>query len=333
MFDRMIGDTGWRLDTTQDVSLRLLRAGAWLTPAIGFRQTNYRVDATPDTPERTYSRSLPITSIDSGLRFERMSGPSRNRVQTIEPRLLLVHIPYEEQSELPVFDTIVPDFNLIQLFNKYQFTGPDRIADTDRVSFGLTTRLLDAANGRELLSATIGQTRYRDPRRIMLPDEDPIESTRSNYVGELGISLSERWDLELGHQRNGDTGDTVRARTRLVFSPTAEHLFGIGYRKRAGLLEQGDFSMVWPIRDRWRLIGQYSYSFLDEKALERFAGIEYEACCWRLQLTTRRYIVRSTGQTENTISIKFELKGLANSRESPDELLQRGILGGGNVYR
>jgi LPS-assembly protein len=91
--------------------------------------------------------------------------------------------------------------------------------------------------------------------------------------------------------------------------------------------------MVWPIRDRWRLIGQYSYSFLDEKPLERFAGIEYEACCWRLQVTTRRYIVRSTGQTDNSISIGFELKGLANSRESPDELLQRGILGSSNVYR
>jgi len=328
MFDRPIGDTGWRFDSKQELALRFGNAGAWLTPAVGYRQTNYRVDPVPGTPERNYSRGLPVTSIDSGLRFERTLGKERAWIQTLEPRVLYVRVPYENQDELPVFDTIVPDFNLVQLFSKQVFVGPDRIADTNRVSAGMTMRLIDGMSGRERITATIGQTRYRDPRRVTLPEESRIDSTRSNYVAEFAISLSERWNLDLGFQQNADTGETVRARTRLEFRPTPEHLFRVGYRKREDLLEQGDFSMVWPIRDRWRLIGQYSYSLLEKKALERFAGIEYEACCWRLQMTTRRYIVRSTGQTDSTISIKFELKGLANSRSTPEELLGRGILGG-----
>jgi LPS-assembly protein len=85
--------------------------------------------------------------------------------------------------------------------------------------------------------------------------------------------------------------------------------------------------MVWPVGNRWRVIGQYSYSLLEKEPLERLAGIEYEACCWRLRLTSRRYIVRSTGETDDTISIEFELKGLARRGATPEELLGRGILG------
>ena len=95
---------------------------------------------------------------------------------------------------------------------------------------------------------------------------------------------------------------------------------------RQDLLEQGDLSMIWPIGNRWRLIGQYSYSLLENKPLERFAGLEYEACCWRFRLTSRHYIVRSTGETDESISIQLELKGLSQRSATPEELLGRGIL-------
>ena len=85
-------------------------------------------------------------------------------------------------------------------------------------------------------------------------------------------------------------------------------------------------AQTFPARHSWRLIGQYSYSLLEEKPLERFAGIEYEACCWRIRLTSRHYIVRSTGDTDETISIQLELKGLSQRSATPEELLGRGIL-------
>jgi LPS-assembly protein len=241
--------------------------------------------------------------------------------------LLYVRIPYEDQTALPVFDTVLPDFNLVQLFSKYQFVGGDRIADTDRVSFGITTRLIESASGRERVSATLGQSRFRDPRRVMLPDETAIDSTRSNYIARLDIGLSAKWNLDLGYQWNGQTGQTVRSETRFEFRPMDDRILGVGYRQRKGLLEQGDLSLVWPVGARWRVIGQYSYSLLEKKPLEQLAGVEYEACCWRFRITNRRFIVRSTGQTDNSISIELELKGLARNRATPEELLGRGILG------
>ena len=104
-------------------------------------------------------------------------------------------MPFEDQSALPVFDTIMPDFNLIQLFRKYQFVGPDRISDTDQLSFGVTTRLIDGNTGRERLSATLGQTRYLSPQRVSLPDQAPNESSASDYVAEVAMNLSTAWAL------------------------------------------------------------------------------------------------------------------------------------------
>lgn len=326
-FDRTVGATGWRFDSTQELSLRFAGAGSYITPAVGYRHTRYRIDSQPGSAARTPSRNLPVASLDAGLRFERSVGQSSTWMQTIEPRLLYVRIPYEDQSDLPVFDTILPDFNLVQLFGKYEFTGPDRIADSNQLSFGLTTRLIETESGSERLSATLGQTRYRNPRRVMLPYETVIESTRSNYIAELGVGLSDKWNLDVGLQWNGETEDTVRSETRFEFRPEADRLFAIAYRQREALLEQGDISMIWPVTERWRLIGQYSYSLLEKKPLERLAGFEYEACCWRFRVTGRRYIVRSTGETDSTVSIQFELKGLTRGRASPEELLGRGILG------
>ncbi len=333
-FDRNVGATGWRLDSTQEVSLRFSRAGMFLTPAIALRQTNYWIDDPVPGEDDTLTRGLPIGSLDMGMTFERNTTRGRREwVQTLEPRLLYVRVPFEDQSTLPVFDTILPDFNLIQLFRKYQFVGPDRVADTDQLSFGVTTRLIDAADGRERLTATLGQTRYLNPQLVTLPGTSPTDTEASDYVAEVGIGVRDSWALDLGYQWNSETSSTARTETRLEFRPQDDRLFGIGYRYRRDALEQGDVSLVWPLAQRWRIIGRYSYSFLDKERLEDFVGWEYDACCWRLRMVNRNYVSRRTGESDSSISIVLELKGLSQRVAAPDELLDRGILGYRNIAR
>jgi LPS-assembly protein len=333
-FERNVGTTGWRLDSTQEVSLRFGRAGMFLIPAVALRQTNYWIDDAAPGEDDTLTRGLPIASLDMGLVFERATTRGqRDWVQTLEPRLLYVRVPFEDQASLPVFDTILPDFNLVQLFRKYQFVGPDRIADTDQLSFGATTRLIDAANGRERLTATLGQTRYLNPQRVALPGMARTEDDASDYVAEVGIGVRDAWALDIGYQWNSETSSTARTETRLEFRPKEDRLFGVGYRYRRGALEQGDVSLVWPVAQRWRIIGRYSYSFLDKERLEDFIGWEYEACCWRLRMVNRSYVSRRTGETDSSISIQLELKGLSQRVTSPDDLLDRGILGYRNIAR
>jgi len=333
-FDRNVGTTGWRFDSTQELSLRFARSGMFLTPAIALRQTNYWLDNAAPGEDDVLRRGLPIGSLDMGMTFERATERGRRSwLQTIEPRLLYVRVPFEDQSTLPVFDTIVPDFNLIQLFRKYQFVGPDRIADTDQLSFGVTTRLIDAVNGRERLTGTLGQTRYLNPQQVTLPGTAPTDTQASDYVAEVAVGLRDAWALDVGYQWNSETSTTARTETRLEYRPKEDRVFGIGYRYRRDALEQGDVSLVWPLAQRWRLIGRYSYSFLDKERLEDFLGWEYEACCWRLRMVNRNYVSRRTGETDNSISVQLELKGLSQRVTSPDELLDRGILGYRNIAR
>jgi LPS-assembly protein len=333
-FDRNVGTTGWRFDTTQELSLRFGRPGMFLTPAIALRQTNYWIDDVALGEDDTLTRGLPIGSLDMGLKFERETTRGRRAwFQTLEPRLLYVRVPFEDQTNLPVFDTILPDFNLIQLFRKYQYVGPDRIADTDQLSFGVTTRLVDAVNGRERLTATLGQTRYLNPQLVTLPGTLPTDTDASDYVAEVGIGVRDSWALDLGYQWNSETSSTARTETRLEFRPQDDRLFGIGYRYRRDTLEQGDISLVWPIAQRWRVIGRYSYSFFDKEKLEDFLGWEYEACCWRLRMINRNYVSRRTGEIDSSISLQLELKGLSPRVTAPDELLDRGILGYRNIAR
>jgi LPS-assembly protein len=333
-FDRNVGTTGWRLDSTQELSLRFARAGMYLTPAVAVRQTNYWIDNPAPGEDDLLRRGLPVGSLDTGMTFEREAeGDRRSWVQTLEPRLLYVRVPFEDQSALPVFDTILPDFNLVQLFRKYQFVGPDRVADTDQLSFGVTTRLIDAANGRERLTASLGQTRYLNPQLVTLPDALPTDTDASDYVAEVGVGLRDAWALDVGYQWNSETSSTARSEMRFEYRPKDDRLFGIGYRYRRDALEQGDVSLVWPIAQRWRVIGSYSYSFLDKERLEDFVGWEYEACCWRIRMINRNYVSRRTGETDSSLSVQLELKGLSQRVTSPDELLDRGILGYRNIAR
>jgi LPS-assembly protein len=331
-FDRNVGVIGWRLDTTQEVSLRFGRPGMYLTPAVALRQTNYWLEDTAPGTDDTLTRSLPVGSLDMGLTFERDAGRDAGWIQTLEPRLLYVSVPFEDQSQLPVFDTVLPDFNLIQLFRKYQFVGPDRITDTEQVSFGVTTRLIDAADGRERLTATLGQTRYLSAQHVSLPNAVPNDANASDYVAELSIGLQQAWVLDFGYQWNDATNSTARVETRFEYRPQADRLFGFGYRYRRDQLQQGDFSLVWPAADRWRIIGQYSYSFRENEPLEQFVGWEYEACCWRFRMVGRRYVSR-TGESDDAISLQLELKGLSQRATSPEELLDRGILGYRSIAR
>ena len=326
-FDRDVGATGWRMDSTEELSVSLTKPGMYLTPALALRQTDYWLDNVAPGSSDTFSRTLPVASVDAGLTFERSPEQNSSWIQTIEPRILYVHIPFEDQADIPIFDTIEPDFNLVQLFRKYQYLGADRIADADQFSVGVTARLVDRQSGREKLTATLGQTRYLNTQRVSLPDSSPTDSNASDYIAEVSIDVSDAWRLDVDYQWDSETNATVRAETSIRYSPQEDRYAGFSYRRREGLLEQGDVSLVWPIGQSWRVIGHYSYSFLDEEALDRFLGMEYEACCWRLRLVGRRYISRRTGESDSSISIQLQLRGFSDDGGSPEELLDRGILG------
>ncbi len=325
-FDRDTGATGWRFNAAPSVELTLERPGLFFKPAVSFDYTTYELSDTAPGQDTTPERSVPISSIDTGLILERTMA-NADRIQTIEPRLLYVHIPFRDQAGFPVFDTISPDINLVQLYRKNRFLGVDRIGDTDQLSVGVTSRVLDVGTGRELMTATIGQTRYFSDRVVTLPGTSAATFDTSDYIAQVRFLLFEDVNFDFGHQWGTGQDGTTQSEARLQYSPSQNKILNLAYRFRRDSLEQGDLSWSWPVAKRWNFVGRYNFSFRDQEVLEQFFGLEYESCCWGLRLVSRRHISTRDGTRDSSFGLQLVLKGMTSVGTAADKLLERGILG------
>jgi LPS-assembly protein len=327
MFDRDVGVTGWRLNTAPQVALPIEKAGWFVVPAVTLDHTQYALsDQTPGLNDEP-SRTLPIASLDFGLHFERLMNTSNGRIQTLEPRILYVHVPYREQSDIPIFDTILPDLNLVQLYRKNRFLGVDRIADSDQLSIGITSRILESSSGKELMSATIGQALYLSEQGVNVPGQPMSIGDTSDYIAEVRFLLHDTLNFDVGHQwASGDRG-TTQSEARLQYRPATNKILNLAYRFRRDSLEQGDLSWSWPVAQNWNFVGRYNFSFRDREPLEQFYGLEFESCCWGLRLVSRRFISTRDGTRDSSIGLQLVLKGMTSVGTAADRLLERGILG------
>ena len=325
-FDRDTGVTGWRVNARPTVELPIRRPGWFVVPAIALDHTRYELGDTLPGTEDKLERTVPISSLDAGVILERVMAGSK-RVQTIEPRILYVNIPFRDQDALPVFDTILPDVNLVQLYRKNRYLGIDRIGDTEKVSLGVTSRIVDVATGRELVTATIGQTRYFSDRNVTLPGDPASTNETSDYIASLRFLLWADLNFDVGHQWGTGEGGTTKSEARLQYRPATDRVVNLSYRYRRDSLEQGDLSWSWPLTSRWNFVGRYNYSFRDAEPLEQFFGLEYESCCWGLRLVSRRYISTRDGTRDSSVGLQLVLKGMTSVGTAADKMLERGILG------
>jgi LPS-assembly protein len=348
-FTRSVGVRGWRFDLRPAASLDFSAPGFFVRPGVAWRFTQYELTDTAPGQERSPARTLPTVSFDTGLLFERESGATGARILTLEPRVLYTYTPYRQQDQLPLFDTALPDLNLVELFRTNRYVGADRVSDADQVSVGATSRLLDAKDGTQFLAATLGQIYYFNKPRVELPGALPGEvpvaaSGSSDMVAQLALTAYKHWSASLDVEWNPRNFEGERIEASLQYHPAPEEVLNFTYRQQreptgscpilAGeavpncdRLEQVETSGTWPIGRQWNLYGRLVYSLLDQRALDRFAGFEYGACCWRLRLVGRRFLSTRTGQQDTGVFVQLELAGLASVGSAADALLTEAIPG------
>lgn len=325
-FRRDLGPEGVRVDAEPGLQWRVDGHGAYASAAASWRYTQYSLDAGTggsDSP----SLSAPIASIDGGFVLERTTGSQGHKVQTLEPRVMYLYVPYRNQDDMPVFDTGLPDLNLVELFRQNRYVGGDRLGDANQVNVGITTRLLDADRGRQYLSATLGQAYYIEQPRVRLPGEPSGNRSTSDMVAEVELSAFKDWNARFGYQWNPDQSLTERSEVFLQYRPAGDKVVNLGYRFRRDLLEQFDVSTAWPIKDRWHAYARWVYSLDESKTLDQFVGLEYSSCCWAVRLVTRHFVSSRTGSSDTSVSIQLELKGLSNVGTDTETFLRDAIRG------
>jgi len=326
-FERETGVTGLRGDAMPRIAWGLRGAGYHLEPSAAWRVTGYELSDTAPAADDSPHRSAPILSLDSGLVFERESGERDQFVHTLEPRLRYTWIPFRDQDDLPVFDTALPDLNLVQLFRANRYVGADRLGDANELAAGLTTRLVRAESGQQYLAATIGQRFYFESPRVVLPGEVAETRSASNLVGEVELTAWRSWTARAAVEWDAEQSNTLRGEASVQYHPSPDTVATFGYRSREGLLEQWDAGFAWRVSPSWQLYARQVYSTLEDKSIDRFAGFEYSGCCWRLRLLGRNYVSNRTGESDNSILLQVELTGLSSVGTRSDTFLERGIRG------
>lgn len=326
-FDRDAGTTGLRVDLMPRVSWPLRGPGYHFEPSAAYRVTTYRLSDVAPGADDAPDRSAPILSLDAGLEFERDVNARRRLVQTLEPRFRYTWIPFRDQAGLPVFDTALPDLNLVQLFRTNRYVGADRLGDANEIAVGLTSRLIHADSGQQFITATIGQRYYFERPRVVLPGETAELRDASNMVGEIEMTAYRHWSARLAMEWDYANSNTVLGQASVQYKPSNRTVMNVGYRYREGLLEQWDASGAWRVSPNWQLFVRQVYSLRDRTSIDRFAGFEYGGCCWRLRLLGRRYVSNRTGESDTSVLLQLELKGLSSVGTSDDTFLRRGIRG------
>ncbi|MCL4184272.1 MAG: LPS-assembly protein LptD [Burkholderiaceae bacterium] len=329
---------GWRLVAHPQLSYPIVRPGWSIVPRVSLHATSYQLTEAATLPESS-TRVLPTWSVDSGLVFERPTRFfGRELTQTLEPRLFYVRTLFRDQSEHPVFDTTVADFNFAQLFSDNTFVGNDRIADVDQLTAAALSRLIDPATGAERFRFAVGQRVYFSRQRVTIPGVAPRTDERSDILlaaaGEVGGGMS----FDTGLQYSVRDGDVPRFSALWRYRPDDGRILNLGLRYRRDELGQFDTSFRWPVAARWVMLGRLNYSFLNEGidpisripnergVIEAVLGFEYRSCCWGTNFVVQRFRT-AQGQSTTAFFVQFELKGVARIGSDPFGILRRNIPG------
>lgn len=317
-------------------SLRMPINLGWgfIAPKISLHYTNYVLNALPSSglTGKSISRTLPISSFDSGLYFDRdVVWNNKQMTQTLEPRLFYVYIPYKDQSTLPVFNSGVADFSYSQLFSENQFSGPDRMNEANQVTAAVQSRLIDPATGTELIKGLLGQRYYFESQQTIIPGQIARAGNTSDILAGLSGRISKEITSSFLWDYNPSLTRTEKFSLGGRYSPQPGQAINLGYRINRDTpgqadIRQIDVSAELPIAFGWSGVARVNYDTAQSTLVEGLFGAEYNAGCWVFRIVTDRQTV-SAVQVNSVLFVQLELNGMGGLGKNPLEALKTAIPG------
>jgi LPS-assembly protein len=334
-------EQGPRVHLNPIVSVPFVKPWAYVTPSIQLVENYYQVDNSGLGVQKNYNRTIPRYSIDSGVYFERTVAGLYT--QTLEPRLFYLNVPYQDQAQIPIYDSAYMIFNQDQLFRTNRFSGFDRIGDANQLAYALTSRWLVDETGAEKANFSIGQIKYFSDRKVQLCqswdgncfstplsmgyvsptyDWSPVASRAVYNINALwGLTGDYIWDPATKATNNADLN--------LHYSPNPKAAISGGYsylvnaditqvRQNASennALHQALFAYTWPVSEQWSTIGAYSHNISKRYSMMSLLGLQYDSCCWAMRVIGgRTFTSLNNGEPQynNNVYVQLLLKGLGS---------------------
>jgi LPS-assembly protein len=311
---------GTRIQFNPSVAAPFLAPGYFLTPKLGVHYADYNLTNTTAGQPTKQTSSVPWMSLDGGMIFDRDARWFGQRItQTFEPRLFYVYAPFRDQSQIPVFDTALADFNYASIFTENRFAGGDRFGDANQITLAATSRLL-TPEGVEMLRATLGERYYFSNQRVGLLPTDVLNTRgQSDLLASIGGRMAQSLTFDNTVEYNPDRALIQRASASIRYAPEIAKVVSASYRYNRDPtqpIKQVDFSGQWPVKAGWYAIGRYNYSFADHILLQGIAGVEYNAGCWVFRAAFQRLQAAvSTASTGVFFQLEFNGFGGLGSDE------------------
>ncbi len=228
------------------------------------------------------------------------------------------------------------------MFRENRYSGLDRIADTNQLTVGWTTRLYDSQD-TELFRFSLGQIVFLDdPKPIDNSLQDTEQTADSVLASELLWNWSKGWYLNTALQYDASNERMVKSNVTLDYVADDKSLLQLNHRYSREVsdyeIEQVGFLGTTPIDDKWKLIASYYRDINKHHMIEANFGLQYESCCWAIRVVAKRQIntnlelalddLSQPPTFDNGIAVQFVLKGFGEGAGfSVSDMLSNGIFG------
>ena len=302
----------------------------FVTPKVGVHYTDYLLGENNSAGLPNATRTLPITSLDSGVVLERnFSLNEKAFTQTLEPRAYFVYIPYRNQSMLPNFDTAQVDFNFAQMFTENRFAGSDRIGDAKQLTLAVTSRFLDEESGAERLRVALGQRFSFATPQVNLVTPETSSTNKSDILLAVLGKITPQWSLNSAFQYNPNQAREEKLNVNARYQPESGKVLNLGYRFTRDItqpVQQVDISTQWPLSRHWGVVARVNYSLIRRQPLEVLSGFEYNESCWTMRFVTQQFTTDAK-QVTTGFFVQLELHGMVKMGSDPFTALRQSISG------
>ena len=322
---------------------------------IRYYQLNNKATDTIQFNKSSVTSVLPIFNIDAGAYFDRdYTTENGSYTQTIRPRLFYTYIPYQNQNDIPIFDTNLQNEQYMQMFQVNRFTGYDRINNANQLTYALESYTTSQDDGSTLASAKIGQMVYFADRKVNLCQGNsacPYPGLEDPYSKDMFSPVMSSFEFQVMKNIYLSAQINYRFQTQKVdyqvyqlsYKDENENIFNISYNnildnwnsitqeqinqgKMPPSQETITLSTVLNVTDHWGITALWNYNFKQKLISNVFAGVQYNAKSWAVRALWQASAYTNQdpnnptklGDLTNTYMVEFELKGLGGIGNTSD---------------
>ncbi|MEZ9288756.1 LPS assembly protein LptD [Vibrio lentus] len=286
--------------------------------------------------EESVSRVIPEFRSHAGIVLERDTTIVGNYTQTLEPQVQYLYVPEEDQSEIGLYDTTLLQTDYYGLFRSRKYSGVDRIAAANQVSYGASSRFFDDEY-KERLNISFGQIFYfdKDTKQTLSSEGSDDKTNYSSWAIEMDFNYDDYLFYHGGVQYDIDSSSMQLANSTLEYRfaggyiqtnyryVTEEYInetvdFDVSSITRDGISQAGLLG-AYQISPKWSTSAQYFYDLTTQEDLEWLARLNYKSDCWYLGFTYSNRLTNNisdpntTPEYENNFSVNFGIIGFGTN--------------------